>query len=162
VCPIESVVVSKVKGVLKTTFSAKELGVPNPELYRRVWDASDIAIPSQGEESGGFFILTNLVITANQTRGTCAEVRYMYTFVYVSNAKLYNVQNVTERNVTWFQSIKVDRAVCKLDKDCTAGQALPLGNGFMTGKCVPTENSPKIKTCQVEAWCPVEDDKLPL
>ncbi|ODM98124.1 P2X purinoceptor 4 [Orchesella cincta] len=128
-CPIESVVVTKVKGVLKTTFSNKELGVPNPELYRRVWDASDIAIPSQGEESGGFFILTNLVITANQTRGICPESR------------------------------KVGGALCKSDKECTAGQSLALGNGFMTGKCVPTESSSKIKTCEVEAWCPVEEDK---
>lgn len=62
------------KGVLKTSFTDKELKVPNPELYQRVWDASDISVPPHGEESGGFFILTNLVITANQTRGTCSEV----------------------------------------------------------------------------------------
>ncbi|CAL8113455.1 unnamed protein product [Orchesella dallaii] len=130
-CPIESVVVTKVKGVLKTAYSNKELAVPNPELYIRVWDASDISIPSQGEESGGFFILTNLVITANQTRATCPE------------------------------STKVDGATCKSDKDCTAGKSLSLGNGFMTGRCVPTESLPKIKTCQVEAWCPVDEDKRP-
>lgn len=69
------------KGVLKTTYTDKELDVPSPELYRRVWDASDIAVPSHGEESGGFFILTNLVITANQTRDKCAEVRFYEKFM---------------------------------------------------------------------------------
>jgi len=70
----ESVVVTKVKGVLRTTFSDKELGIPNPEFYRRVWDAADIVIPSFGGEFGGFFVLTNVIITPNQTRGVCAEV----------------------------------------------------------------------------------------
>lgn len=71
---IESVVVTKVKGVLKTAFLDKELGLPNADLYNRIWDASDLVIPSNGEESGGFFILTDLVITPNQTRGVCPEV----------------------------------------------------------------------------------------
>lgn len=51
-----------------------------------------------------------------------------------------------------------------MDKDCKVGNSLLLGNGFMTGKCVqyPSDAVPKIKTCEVEAWCPTEQDKLPL
>ena len=71
---VDSVVVTKVKGVLRTQFTDKELAVPNPEFYRRVWDASDIVTPAHGGESGGFFLLTNVIITPNQTRGVCSEV----------------------------------------------------------------------------------------
>lgn len=73
--PIESVVVTKVKGVFRTNYTDYELGVPSPEHYRRVWDASDTIIPAQGEESGGFIVITNIVITPNQTRGVCPEVK---------------------------------------------------------------------------------------
>lgn len=43
---------------------------------------------------------------------------------------------------------------------CVAGMTLPLGNGQMTGRCVraPSGNH----TCQIKAWCPVEDDISPL
>lgn len=92
----QSVVVLKVKGVTRTSFTNTELAVPNPEFYRyririqpspaqflilifydfrRVWDANDVVFRSYGGESGGFFITTNVIITPNQTRGVCAEVR---------------------------------------------------------------------------------------
>lgn len=74
-CPVESVVVTKVKGQVYTNVTVEELGVPNhPELYIRVWDPSDYVVPSDGLEEGGFFIMTNVVITPNQTRGVCPEV----------------------------------------------------------------------------------------
>jgi P2X purinoceptor 4 len=71
---IESDVVTKVKGVVNAKFTDAELGVPNPEFYRRIWDASDVVLHTHGDDSGGFVIITNLVITPNQTRGVCPEV----------------------------------------------------------------------------------------
>ena len=40
--------------------------------YERVWDEADYVIPPA--ENGAFFVTTNVVITANQTWGTCPEV----------------------------------------------------------------------------------------
>nr|XP_011761458.1 P2X purinoceptor 4 isoform X3 [Macaca nemestrina] len=46
--------------------------------------------------------------------------------------------------------------VCKSDANCTAGSAGTHSNGVSTGRCVPFNRS--VKTCEVAAWCPVEDD----
>jgi hypothetical protein len=101
---IESVVVSKVKGVVTTKqYSDAELDVSNPDFYRRIWDASDIVVLSQGDDSGGFIIVTNLVITANQTRGICPEVFITNILYAVKNSdtfhflKLYRVLWLTNR-----------------------------------------------------------------
>lgn len=56
----------------------------------------------------------------------------------------------------------MDGAKCTTNKDCKAGTSLPLGSGFMTGKCVAMEGSMTVKTCEVEAWCPTERDVVPL
>ena len=40
--------------------------------YERVWDEADYVIPPA--ENGAFFVTTNVVITPNQTWGTCPEV----------------------------------------------------------------------------------------
>ena len=69
---------TKVKGVIFTNYSDEELAVPNyPELYRRIWDPSDYVSPDSGLEHGGFFIMTNVVVTPNQTRGICPEVKFL-------------------------------------------------------------------------------------
>lgn len=76
-CPVHGVVLSKVKGYASTeNISDEELGVENPSLYRRIWDPADIVYPAQGGEgeTGSFTIVTNLIITPNQTLGICAEV----------------------------------------------------------------------------------------
>ena len=66
---LESSVVTKVKGVTCTK------NLENiPEVYKRIWDTSDIIIPPS--ENDAFFVTTNVVITPNQTRGVCSEVRY--------------------------------------------------------------------------------------
>ena len=38
------------------------------DLYTRVWDVADYVVPPA--ENGAFFVATNVIITANQTRGT--------------------------------------------------------------------------------------------
>ncbi|NWU91056.1 P2RX4 protein, partial [Upupa epops] len=53
-----------------------------------------------------------------------------------------------------------DRTMCKDDDDCVSGYVGTHSNGIQTGKCVPYNSS--IKTCEVFAWCPVEnDDHIP-
>src|SRR5947209_3956913 len=72
---LESVVTTKVKGTLFTNLTAQQLGIPPnmSHLYQRIWDPTDYVIPASGGDHGGFFIITNVVITPNQTRDICAE-----------------------------------------------------------------------------------------
>ncbi|KAG9487737.1 hypothetical protein GDO78_007497 [Eleutherodactylus coqui] len=86
-----SSVTSKVKGVAATNTS---------ELGFRVWDVADYIIPPQ--EENAFFVMTNLILTPNQTQRQCPEVR------------------------------------------------------VQTGRCVAYNET--VKTCEVDAWCPVEND----
>nr|XP_056715303.1 P2X purinoceptor 4 [Euleptes europaea] len=60
---VVSSVTTKVKGVAVTNTTKQGL---------RVWDVADYVIPPQGENS--VFIMTNLIITLNQTQGRCAEL----------------------------------------------------------------------------------------
>lgn len=136
-CPVDSVVTTKVKGTLFTgNISSGELGIsPNfSHLYQRIWDPTDYVIPASGGDQGGFFILTNVVITPNQSRGVCPE------------------------------DPKVAEAWCDTDDDCQTGRSLEVGNGVETGKCVKTHSHHynTLKTCEIYAWCPVEMEQLPL
>ncbi|GIY32563.1 p2X purinoceptor 4 [Caerostris darwini] len=71
--PIESSVTTKVKGVVYTNFSKNEFNdmIPDPEIYRRIWDTADYIVPPS--ENNAFFVVTNIVITSNQRQGRCAE-----------------------------------------------------------------------------------------
>ena len=48
------------------------LSVEMLKLYDRIWDEADYVVPPA--ENGAFFVTTNVVITPNQTWGTCPEV----------------------------------------------------------------------------------------
>uniref|UniRef100_A0A8I4A4A2 P2X purinoceptor n=1 Tax=Callithrix jacchus TaxID=9483 RepID=A0A8I4A4A2_CALJA len=111
---VVSSVTTKVKGVAVTNTS---------ELGFRIWDVADYVIPAQEENS--LFIMTNMILTINQTQGLCPEI-----------------PDAT--------------SVCESDASCTAGSAGTHSNGVSTGRCVPFNGS--VKTCEVAAWCPVEDD----
>uniref|UniRef100_A0A8C6XF49 Purinergic receptor P2X 2 n=1 Tax=Naja naja TaxID=35670 RepID=A0A8C6XF49_NAJNA len=50
------------------------------------------------------------------------------------------------------------RASCTSDHECATGEVEVLGNGMKTGHCVPYNFTQK--TCQVMAWCPVENGSL--
>ncbi|XP_036777806.2 P2X purinoceptor 2 isoform X2 [Manis pentadactyla] len=70
---------------------------------------------------------------------------------------------ITRIEVTPFQtlgtcpeSMRVNNATCASDEDCVAGQLDMLGNGLRTGRCVPYYHGAS-RTCEVSAWCPVED-----
>ncbi|XP_071378139.1 P2X purinoceptor 4b [Centroberyx affinis] len=58
-----STVSTKVKGFALTNSSDQE---------PRFWDVADYVIPPQGEHS--FFVLTNIIVTANQTQASCPEL----------------------------------------------------------------------------------------
>ena len=71
---VVSAVTTKVKGVTLTKYSDLELEAVPREwrgLYNRIWDVTDYVVPSQ--ENNALFLMTNAVITPNQTRGECAE-----------------------------------------------------------------------------------------
>ncbi|XP_061071736.1 P2X purinoceptor 4a isoform X2 [Conger conger] len=91
-----SSVTTKVKGIALTD---------TPDLGLRVWDVADYVIPPQEESS--FFVLTNMIITPNQTQSHCPEVPGL--------------------NCSW---------TCTLDADCTPGLKDVRGNGVQTGNCV--------------------------
>ncbi|KAK3527639.1 hypothetical protein QTP86_030465 [Hemibagrus guttatus] len=42
---------------------------------------------------------------------------------------------------------------CTSDADCKKGEYKRTGNGRMTGKCIN-------KTCEIQSWCPVQDDRV--
>lgn len=80
-CPVHGAVLTKVKGYVSTeNFTDQELAMPNPEAYRRLWDPIDIVYPSTGGEgeTGNFAIVTNVLITPNQTLSTCADGENFY------------------------------------------------------------------------------------
>lgn len=80
---------SKLKGIASTNFT----GDPNVEVndiepYNRVWDVTDYVIPAQ--QSNGFFVMTNMVLTNKQTRRACAEDPGINTCTHNSNCTAEN------------------------------------------------------------------------
>ncbi|XP_025070611.1 P2X purinoceptor 5 isoform X3 [Alligator sinensis] len=94
---IQSSVITKLKGVAFTNTS---------DLGERLWDASDYVIPPQGESI--FFVMTNLIVTLNQTQNMCPE------------------------------SPAIPDALCSKNKDCPRGEPVKAGNGVKTGRCMKT------------------------
>ncbi|GIY37258.1 p2X purinoceptor 4 [Caerostris darwini] len=130
---VESSVTTKVKGIAFTNFSNEDFNpkILHPEWYRRIWDVADFVIPPS--ENGATFIATNIIITANQSQGTCPE------------------------------DASVPGAICdKKNNTCVAGKPFPTGNGVMTGDCIDNDYDNTISTCEVNAWCPTEKDVFPL
>nr|XP_010598170.1 P2X purinoceptor 4 isoform X2 [Loxodonta africana] len=110
--------------VSSVTIKAKGVAVTNTsELGFRIWDVADYVIPAQEENS--IFIMTNMILTMNQTQGVCPEIPGKTT-------------------------------VCQSDANCIAGSAGTHSNGVATGRCVPFNRT--TKTCEVAAWCPLEND----
>ena len=124
-----------ISGVAFTNFTDDELfAVPQPwkPLYRRVWDVTDYVVPPT--ENNAFFVTTNVIITPNQSQGSCPE------------------------------DPEVPGARCDpADNACVMGTSHTLGHGVYTGNCVRVNDTANdAHTCEVIAWCPVEIDKKPL
>ncbi|KAL9981786.1 hypothetical protein ACROYT_G010533 [Oculina patagonica] len=98
-----------------------------------VWDSADYIVPP--EENGAFFVMTNMIITPDQTQSTCPE-----------DPELNDVS-------------------CTKDSDCQAMEPVQYGHGIKTGKCVnvsAAQGDPHKKVCEIYAWCPVEVDQTPM
>ncbi|KFQ18500.1 P2X purinoceptor 4, partial [Merops nubicus] len=111
---VVSSVTTKVKGVALTNTS---------DLGARIWDVADYVIPPQEENT--VFVMTNVILTLNQSQRRCPE-------------------------------LPDDQTVCQVKNKCVPGYVSTHSNGIQTGECVWYNSS--IKTCEVFAWCPVEDD----
>ncbi|NXM01929.1 P2RX4 protein, partial [Tyrannus savana] len=78
----------------------------------------------QGENT--VFVMTNVILTLNQSQGHCPEV-------------------------------PDDKTECQVkNNSCKSGYVSTQSNGIQTGECVSYNSS--VMTCEVFAWCPVEDD----
>ena len=62
---------SKVKGYSQSSLGSLVMEPNLKRLYERVWDEADYVVPPA--ENGAFFVTTNVVVTPNQTLGTCPE-----------------------------------------------------------------------------------------
>ena len=67
------------KGYSQSSLGSLHLPPNLRGLYDRVWDEADYVVPPA--ENGAFFVTTNVVITPNQTLGTCPEVTNKYQLV---------------------------------------------------------------------------------
>ncbi|KAF2987560.1 hypothetical protein EK904_013233 [Melospiza melodia maxima] len=80
---------------------------------------------SESEGENTVFVMTNVILTLNQSQGHCPE-------------------------------LPDDQTKCEVKNNCVPGYVSTHSSGIQTGECVPYNSS--IKTCEVFAWCPVEDD----
>ena len=62
----------QVKGYSQSSLGSVQVPPHLQRMYERVWDEADYVVPPA--ENGAFFVTTNVVITPNQTLGTCPEV----------------------------------------------------------------------------------------
>lgn len=95
----------------------------------QVFDPADYVIPPQ--ETNSFFVMTNMIITPNQTQGKCPE------------------------------DVKFEENWCLNDSDCQPEYSIVKnGNGIRTGACVRSDRNPLVKVCEIYAWCPTERSDL--
>ena len=123
------------------------------QMYERIWDEADYVIPPS--ESNAFFIMTNAVITPNQTRGTCPEDHFE-----ISNIKC----NSEDRNNSLPGTAK--ELIKKEDEKnfCVKKRIYNhKSHGPETGNCVKTDRGlDDVDVCEIRAWCPIELDGLPM
>ena len=114
-----------------------------------MWDVADFVIPPS--ENNAFFVLTNAVITPNQTRTVCPEDHTEMTDV-ICNTHARFVPPASNHNQ-------------QQGAECVRGR-IPYytSHGSETGRCVrhdrmKTKND-EIHVCEISGWCPVEQDNL--
>jgi len=96
-----------------------------------IYDAADLVVPAM--EQNALFVTTNFIKTANQTRSVCEGNDPTLEPCYVNQT----VNGHTTNNLVW---------------NCINGTY--TYNGVMTGRCAGA-------FCELEAWCPVENDNVP-
>ena len=120
-------------------------------MYEAVWDVADYVIPPS--ENGGFFVMTNAVITPNQTRKTCPEDYFEIPDIICHPGRLES---------TFISSESGSNATVK---KCTKHRIRShSSHGQETGNCVKNDrwrNTDEwIQVCEISGWCPVEQDFL--
>ncbi|CAF1268743.1 unnamed protein product [Adineta ricciae] len=120
--------------ISSVTLKVKGIGYVNKgpnDSY--VFDGTDYIIPPS--ENNAIFIMTNFIET-EQSRSTCVE------------------------------SPAVPLAFCKKDSDCQKKPDRSDMNGRWTGRCSAVSKLSENKTtnstqrlCEIQGWCPVEDDR---
>jgi len=119
---VQSAVTTKVKGIVFSNTSTPGIGM-------RTWDVADYVIPPQ--ENDAFFVMTNVIVTPNQTQTVCPE------------------------------DPSVKGAKCNSSSDCEKNRGTILSNGPITGECVPSDRpGEKSKVCQIFGWCKLENDQM--
>jgi len=153
---VESSTTTKVKGYSISRLDEDVSEAMNPTLrmlYERVWDEADYVVPPA--ENGAFFVTTNVVITPNQTLGHCPEDPGAPK-----------------------SSCIIDDPYTFRSTDCHPHRHLVKSHGPQTGRCVPSDrhqdrwpdlketsdftssSSYSLSVCEIQSWCPVEDDRL--
>ena len=114
------------------------------DMYERIWDEADYVIPPS--ESNAFFIMTNAVITPNQTRGTCPEDHFELS------------------NITCNSKIPKSSGPAKNKNTCVKKRIYSYkSHGPETGNCVKSDRGrDDVYVCEIRAWCPIELDVLPM
>jgi hypothetical protein len=131
----KSTVNLKVKGGFSTNYSADDFFTvyvkPNEyDNYNGQWDSSDYAFEAQNEIG----IVTNLVITANQTQKFCPEHPVLYGSV---------CDPKNNKCVGGTLSVHGTRTGRCIDAD------FPLGDNFY-------QTWRNVSTCEIKGWCPVD------
>ncbi|XP_058239580.1 P2X purinoceptor 1 isoform X1 [Hemibagrus wyckioides] len=125
-----SSVFTKMKGLAYTEQNGEE----------RLWDVADYVFPDQGVSS--FVVMTNFIMTVGQTQGKCPELADGS-----NNCTTDADCKKGEYKRTGNESYKTDATVLPFEDE--------VGNerGRMTGKCING-------TCEIQSWCPVQDDRV--
>ena len=137
------------KGFSQSKLSADHLlqHISEDELpmYERIWDEADYVIPPS--EANAFFVMTNVVITPNQTRRRCPE-NHMELPQIICNQHNGSLKDTPEN-----KNICIKERVFNYKS-----------HGPETGRCVRSDHGGKEDTyaCEVSAWCPIELDILPM
>ena len=119
-------------------------------MYERIWDEADYVIPPS--ESNAFFIMTNAVITPNQTRGKCPEDHFELSNITCNAHK----DNQDAGKGTKDGGKNHDKCVKKRIYNYKS-------HGPETGNCVKSDRDHRdVYVCEIRAWCPIELDVLPM
>lgn len=127
-----------------TEEAVARLPVERQAMYERVWDESDYVVPPS--ENNAFFVMTNVVLTPNQTRTTCPEDPTELP------DSICGHKNVTSGELNTTEGICIKGHVGNMVKS----------HGETTGRCIESDRAENTLVCEISSWCPVEVDILPL
>ena len=170
---------TKVKGVsyseLLSNHTFANLSREQQSMYERIWDEADYVIPPS--ENNAFFVMTNIVITPNQTRGKCPEDHIENPKIICTNDKNGTKATTTTKTPISSSTDNIPRFYSnnsslpgKEDKDdkqhkCIKGRIYGhKSHGKETGSCIKSaradQSEDSVYACEISGWCPVELDML--